>query len=137
LEIELPERLIFPCLAGPFLHAFQQTKKNSKKAKIRLVAGARPFIRTTRALVGEVSLLGPIRKALTAFEGHLARASCAAGSHCSQSVIALKARLESMNGLFQATGAGARRYRNGGFFITMIYLIGAPITAMLEKQIPH
>jgi transposase len=47
------------------------------------------------------------------------------------------ARLESLNSLFQAARAKARGYRNVEYFITMIYLIGAPIAALLEKAIPH
>jgi transposase len=89
------------------------------------------FIRTARELVGENTLLDPIRKALATFEGHLERILRRWESLLSN------ARLESMNGLFQAARARARGYRNVVFFITMIYLIGAPITALLEKQIPH
>ncbi|MDR2124186.1 MAG: transposase, partial [Desulfovibrio sp.] len=64
------------------------------------------------------------------FEGHLPRILRRWESLLSN------ARLESMNGLFQAARARARGYRNVGF-ITMIYLIGAPITALLGKPIPH
>jgi transposase len=79
------------------------------------------FIRTARELVGEESLLEHIRKALATFEGHLPRILRRWESSLSH------ARLESMNGLFQAARARARGYKNVGFFITMIYLIGAPI----------
>lgn len=89
------------------------------------------FIRTAHELIGEDSLLAPIRKALTTFEGHLPRIL-----HRWESLLS-NARLESMNGLFQAARARARGYRNVDFFITMIYLIGAPITALLKKTIPH
>ncbi|WP_139134771.1 transposase, partial [Magnetovibrio blakemorei] len=37
------------------------------------------------------------------------------------------ARMEAMNGLFQAARARARGYRNTETFITMIYLIAAPL----------
>ena len=89
------------------------------------------FIRTARELVGEDSLLEPIRNALATFESHLPRILRRWESLLSN------ARLESMNGLFQAARARARGYRNVDFFITMIYLIGAPITALLENKIPH
>jgi transposase len=37
------------------------------------------------------------------------------------------ARLEGLNGLFQAARARAKGYRNVNTFITMIYLLAAPI----------
>jgi len=46
------------------------------------------------------------------------------------------ARLEGLNGLFQAARARARGYRNVENFITMIYLIAAPIQALLQTEIP-
>lgn len=42
------------------------------------------------------------------------------------------ARLEGLNSLFQSAKAKARGYRNEKTFITMIYLIGAPIEQLLE-----
>ncbi|MCC6465471.1 MAG: ISL3 family transposase [Planctomycetes bacterium] len=42
------------------------------------------------------------------------------------------ARLEGMNGLFQAARARARGYRNTSTFMTMIYLIGAPLGKILS-----
>jgi hypothetical protein len=36
------------------------------------------------------------------------------------------ARLEGLNGLFQAARARARGYRNTQTFMTMIYMIGSP-----------
>lgn len=42
------------------------------------------------------------------------------------------ARLEGMNGLFQAARARARGYRNTDTFKTMIYLIGAPLGKILD-----
>jgi len=41
------------------------------------------------------------------------------------------ARLEGLNSLFQAAKARARGYRNTDTFVTMIYLIGAPIKNLL------
>lgn len=40
-------------------------------------------------------------------------------------------------GLATATTFRIRGYRNDANFITMIYLIGAPITALLQKAIPQ
>ena len=89
------------------------------------------FLRKAWELVAEGPLLAPMRKALTTFEEHLPRILRRWESLLST------ARLESLNGLFQAARAKARGYRNVEYFITMIYLIGAPITALLEKPIPH
>ena len=44
------------------------------------------------------------------------------------------ARLEGLNGLFQAARARARGYRNTNTFVTIIYLIGAPITERLTAS---
>ena len=43
------------------------------------------------------------------------------------------ARLEGLNSLFQAARARARGYRNTATFITMIYLIAAPIDILLKS----
>jgi transposase len=43
------------------------------------------------------------------------------------------ARMEAMNGLFQAARARARGYRNTKTFITMIYMIGAPIDKLFNS----
>ena len=43
------------------------------------------------------------------------------------------ARMEAMNGLFQAARARARGYRNTRTFITMIYLIGAPVDKLFNS----
>jgi transposase len=79
------------------------------------------FIRHARnRLAGEV-LLEPVRKALETFERHLGRILQRwTSTHAN-------ARLEGLNGLFQAARARARGYRNTSTFITMIYLIAAPI----------
>jgi len=79
------------------------------------------FIRHARSrLAGEV-LLEPVRKALETFERHLGRILQRwTSTHAN-------ARLEGLNGLFQAARARARGYRNTATFIIMIYLIAAPI----------
>lgn len=89
------------------------------------------FLRQARELVAGEVLLAPMRKALDTFEEHLPRILRRWESLLSN------ARLESFNGLFQAARAKARGYRNVEYFITMIYLIGAPISVLLEKAIPH
>lgn len=89
------------------------------------------FLRVARELVAEGSLFAPMRKALNTFEEHLPRILRRWESLLSN------ARLESLNGLFQAARAKARGYRNVEYFISMIYLIGAPITTLLEKDIQH
>ncbi|MBW1995768.1 MAG: transposase, partial [Deltaproteobacteria bacterium] len=43
------------------------------------------------------------------------------------------ARLEGLNNLFQAARARARGYLNTATFITMIYLIAAPIDILLKS----
>ncbi len=43
------------------------------------------------------------------------------------------ARMEAMNGLFQAARARARGYRNTETFITMIYLIAAPLGDIIKS----
>ncbi|WP_280553928.1 transposase [Halomonas sp. 25-S5] len=43
------------------------------------------------------------------------------------------ARLEEMNGLFQAPRSSSRGYRNEANFITTIYLIGSPLGRFLDQ----
>ena len=85
------------------------------------------FIRHARnRLAGEV-LLEPVRKALETFERHLGRILQRwTSTHAN-------ARLEGLNGLFQAARARARGYRNTTTFITMIYLIAAPIGNLFDS----
>ena len=85
------------------------------------------FIRHARnRLAGEV-LLEPVRKALETFERHLGRILQRwTSTHAN-------ARLEGLNGLFQAARARARGYRNTATFITMIYLIAAPIGNLFDS----
>jgi transposase len=85
------------------------------------------FIRHARSrLAGEI-LLEPVRKALKTFERHLGRILQRwTSTHAN-------ARLEGLNGLFQAARARARGYRNTATFITMIYLIAAPIGNLFDS----
>ena len=62
-----------------------------------------------------------MRKALNSVDNHLGRILQRwTSSHST-------ARLEGLNGLFQAARARARGYRNTTTFATMIYLIAAPL----------
>ncbi len=89
------------------------------------------FLKSAWKLVAQSSLLSPVGKALQTFEKHLHRVLRRWESFLSS------ARLEGLNGLFQAARARARGYRNDANFITMIYLIGAPIADLLKGAIPQ
>ncbi len=79
------------------------------------------FIRHARQCIAGEAVLEPVRKALETFEKHLERILQRWSSTHSN------ARMEGLNGLFQAARARARGYRNTATFITMIYLIAAPL----------
>ncbi|SCY34737.1 transposase, partial [Thiohalorhabdus denitrificans] len=86
------------------------------------------FLRLAKALTAEVETLEPMRKALATIE------------HQFEAIIRRwrstysNARLEGLNSIFQAARARARGYRNQQTFITMIYLLAAPI-GKVEKSI--
>lgn len=85
------------------------------------------FLRHARAIIGTNPILKPMQKALTTLARHSRRIlERWTSSHST-------ARLESLNGLFQAARSRARGYRNTTTFATMIYLIAAPIGALLES----
>ena len=71
------------------------------------------------------SILDPVRDALETVRRHAARIIRRWASGYSN------ARLEPLNGLFQAARARARGYRSAATFACVIYLIGAPITELL------
>ena len=79
------------------------------------------FIRHARNCVAGEAVLEPVKKALETFERHLQRILQRWTSTHNN------ARIEGLNGLFQAARARARGYRNTKTFITMIYLIAAPL----------
>ncbi len=79
------------------------------------------FLRHARDRVGHSPLFEAVRKALDTVENHWERILERWTSTHSN------ARMEAMNGLFQAARARARGYRNTATFISMIYLIGAPL----------
>jgi transposase len=85
------------------------------------------FIRHAREGIAGQALLEPVRKALETFENHLHRILQRwTSTHTN-------ARLEGLNGLFQAARARARGYRNTATFMTMIYLIAAPLGNLFDS----
>ena len=85
------------------------------------------FINFASDLIKGNSNLTPVQKALKTVERHRDRILARWGNDYTN------ARLESLNGLFQAARARARGYRNINTFITMIYLIAAPIEHILKS----
>ncbi len=85
------------------------------------------FFNFAKELIGDSQLLEPVRKALGTFESHLDRILRRWES------LLTNARMEGMNSLFQAARSRARGYRNVETFITVINLIGAPISELLAK----
>lgn len=83
------------------------------------------FIRHAEEQIGDNPLLKPVRTSLNTLKEHAERITRRwLSGHTN-------ARLEGLNGLFQAARARARGYRNEKTFITMIYLIAAPISHIL------
>ena len=85
------------------------------------------FINYASELIGENRLLKPMRQALQTLANHAERVVRRWTSTYTN------ARLEGLNGLFQAARARARGYRNTETFMTMIYLIGSPAGAVLKS----
>ena len=75
------------------------------------------------------SILDPVRDAVQTVRRHAARIIRRWASGYSN------ARLEALNGLFQAARARARGYRSAATFACIIYLIGAPITELLAATL--
>ena len=72
-------------------------------------------------------LLEPVRRALRTFATHIERiVQRWTSSHSS-------ARLEGLNAIFKAARARARGYRKTATFITVIYLIAAPLPVILKS----
>jgi len=84
------------------------------------------YLNVMQAAVSEKSLLKPMGKALATLEGHADAVVRRWHSGLTN------ARLEGMNGLFQAARSRARGYRNESNFIAMIYLIGSPVGRLLD-----
>lgn len=85
------------------------------------------FLRHAYQQIAGKKPLTVVRKALETVERHAERILERWTSTHSN------ARMEAMNGLFQAARARARGYRNTETFITMIYLIGAPIDKLFNS----
>ncbi len=85
------------------------------------------FLRHAGQVLADDPILEPVRKALTSFEKHLERILQRWSSSHSN------ARLEGLNGLFQAARARARGYRSTTTFATMIYLIAAPLEDLFQS----
>jgi transposase len=84
------------------------------------------FIRHAEEQIGDNPILEPVRTALNTVKEQSERiARRWLSGHTN-------ARLEGLNGLFQAARARARGYRNQYTFITMIYLIAAPLGDILK-----
>ncbi len=73
------------------------------------------------------ALLDPVRRALGTVATHLERIIQRWKSSHSN------ARLEGLNGVFQAARARARGYRNTATYITIIYLLAAPLRDLLKS----
>ncbi len=85
------------------------------------------FLRRAEQEIGEEDILKPVRTALQTFHGNLEHILQRWKSTHSN------ARLEGLNGLFQAARARARGYRNTKTFIAMIYLIAAPLGDLFKS----
>jgi transposase len=73
------------------------------------------------------ALLDPVRRALGTVATHVERIVQRWRSSHSN------ARLEALNGIFQAARARARGYRNTATYITIIYLLAAPLPNILKS----
>jgi transposase len=85
------------------------------------------FLNMARSLIADVDLLKPVGKALRTIEQH--RDAILARWHSGHS----NARIEALNGIFQAAKCRARGYRNDQTFISIIYLLAAPIQHILKS----
>ena len=85
------------------------------------------FINVALGLSAGIDLLKPVRKALTTIAKHSNAILARWNSGHSN------ARIEALNGIFQAAKRRARGYRNDHTFISIIYLIAAPIQNILKS----
>jgi transposase len=85
------------------------------------------FLHVARELVEGIDLLAPVRTALNTIEKHRhAIESRWISGHSN-------ARIEALNGIFQAAKARARGFRKDETFISMIYLLASPVQDILES----
>lgn len=85
------------------------------------------FINYAQELIQDNPLLSPVAKALKTLDSHKQRVLRRWRSYYTN------ARLEGLNSLFQAARSRARGYRNTAYFITMIYLIAAPLGIIVNS----
>jgi transposase len=85
------------------------------------------FLNVARSLIDGVDLLKPVGKALRTIEKY--RDSILARWNSGHS----NARLEALNGIFQAAKRRARGYRNDQTFISIMDLLAAPIQNILKS----
>jgi len=85
------------------------------------------FVNKARSLTAGIDLLKPVRNALKTVMKH--REAILARWKSGHS----NARIEALNGIFQAAKCRARGYRNDETFISIIYLLAAPIQNILKS----
>ena len=85
------------------------------------------FLNYAYSILDDNPILRPIYKALETLKRHKDRILNRWGNDYTN------ARLEALNGLFQAARRRARGYRNVETFITMIYLLAAPIEEIIKS----
>lgn len=85
------------------------------------------FLNHARSMLTDTPELEAIRKALNTLQMHMQRILQRWTSTYSN------ARMEGLNSLFQAARSRARGYRNNQTFITMIYMIAAPIQFLFKS----
>ncbi|MGC9023157.1 MAG: transposase, partial [Dissulfurimicrobium sp.] len=84
------------------------------------------FLNYAHSLLNDTPILRPVFKAIETVKRHRDRILNRWGNDYTN------ARLEGLNGIFQAARARARGYRNVQTFVTMIYLLAAPLGDMLK-----
>lgn len=84
------------------------------------------FLNYAYSILDDNPILRPIYKALETLQRHKDRILNRWGNDYTN------ARLEALNGIFQTARRRARGYRNVETFITMIYLLAAPIEHVLQ-----
>ena len=97
--------------------------ESKQAAKWRLTR----FVNEARSLIADIDLLKPVRTALNTVTRH--RDAILARWDSGHS----NARIEALNGIFQAAKCRARGYRNDDTFISIIYLLAAPIQHLLKS----
>lgn len=122
---ELNETGAFTCTAWKIKEKLRWVTKATslRSAKWRLTH----FIRHIYDTVYYEPILEPVFKALETLVRHKDQIAARWNSGHTN------ARLEGLNSIFQAARARARGYRNTATFITMIYLIAAPIDILLKS----